>query len=187
MPPKERRFTEPFWQLVGDRAAEITVNQRDGQDAPSQSPDVWNRRNTYRVGLPVRHHIPLELRLIGSEKSSVLPGRLTNLALGGIGFASAATLQVGSTVLISMPQGESRNTNFRADVIYSRQVGRRKLIFSGLEFTAMNPIEQDELRRLWTACQRIEVQIQRGMDERDIDPLSTILAEGPPEPVIGDD
>jgi len=179
LPATEQRFTQPFWQLVGDRAAEITVNQADSQEAPSQSPDVWNRRITYRVGLPVRHHIPLELRLIAGEESTVTPGRLTNLSLGGIGFASAITLQVGTTVLVSMPQGESRNTNFSARVIYSRRVGRRKLIFSGLEFTTLSSFEHDELRRLWTACQRIEVQIQRGMDERDILPLAKILNENP--------
>lgn len=171
LPATEQRFTQPFWQMVGDRAAEISVLQQDGKEAPNQSPDVWNRRTTYRVGLPLRHHIPLELRLMGTDERPVLLGRLTNLSLGGIGFASATTLQTGTTVLVSMPQGESRNTSFRANVIYSCQVGRRKLIFSGLEFASMGPADRDELRRLWTACQRIEVQTQRGMDDRDVDPL----------------
>lgn len=188
MPPTQQRFTEPFWDLVGDRAAEITLRQRDAREAPSQSPDVWNRRNTYRVGLPVRHHVPLEIRIVGTEEATPLSGRMTNLSLGGIGFASATSLPVGTDLLVSMPQGESRNTSFLATVIYSRQVGRRKLILSGLEFAQMSPLQQDELRRLWTACQRIEVQIERGMDERDIESLVESVADESPveESTVGD-
>jgi hypothetical protein len=183
MPPTQQRFNEPFWELVGDRAAEITLRQRDAQEAPSESPDVWNRRNTYRVGLPVRHHVPLEIRVVGTEEARPIAGRMTNLSLGGIGFASATTLRVGTDVLVTMPQGESHNTNFLATVIYSRQVGRRKLIFLGLEFTQMSPLQKDELRHLWTACQRIEVQIQRGMDEKDIESLIDSIADESP---VGD-
>jgi len=183
MPPTQQRFTEPFWELVGERASEITLRQRDAREAPSESPDVWNRRNTYRVGLPVRHHVPLEMRIIGTGEAKLLTGRMTNLSLGGIGFAAASALKVGTDILVTMPQGESRNTNFLATVIYSRQVGRRRLIFSGLEFAQMSPLQQDELRRLWTACQRIEVQLQRGMDEKDIETLVDSVAD---ESNIGD-
>jgi c-di-GMP-binding flagellar brake protein YcgR len=128
---------------------------------------------------------------VGTEEAEPLTGRMTNLSLGGIGFASATALRVGASVLVTLPQGESRNTNFLATVIYSRQVGRRNLVFLGLEFTQMSPLQRDELRRLWTACQRIEVQIQRGMEEKDIESLVDSVADegatGDTDPPTTDD
>jgi len=166
------QVTQAFWEQVGDRAAELSVRQAD-RDASSlrSTPDVWNRRATYRVGLPVKLHVPAELRVISETQSLTASARVMNLSLGGAGLASAEAFPIGADILLSVCPEEERDITFRGRVIHSRRVGRRNLIFSGLEFADLSTLEDERLRRLWTSCQRIEVQLSRGVNETTIPPI----------------
>jgi hypothetical protein len=164
--------TQSFWEQVGDRAAELSVRQADRDTSSLRSaPDVWNRRGTYRVGLPVKLHVPAELRVLKENQSSATSARVMNLSLGGAGLASAEAFPIGADVLLSVCPDEERDITFRGRVIHSRRVGRRNLIFSGLEFADLSALEDERLRKLWTSCQRIEVQLSRGISEATISPI----------------
>lgn len=174
LPPSRERFTKHFWEIVGERAAVITLREQSTskkKKASDEGADVWNRRATYRVALPVRHQLPVQLRPVGTEEERTIAARLTNLSLGGAGIATAESLTVGDTLLLSLGLGGNKTLTLKTTVIHSRQVGRRKLVRAGLAMATLSVLEEEELRKLWTGCQRIEVQIRRGMDEADILPL----------------
>ena len=172
VPAAEDAFTVRFWEEVGERAAEITLNQREEESSPVESADVWDRRSTYRVGLPLKHHLPVQLRFLGTDRDKLVAARMMNLSLGGAGLASADLLPIGEKALLSFVFEEQPSLTFPATVIHSRRVGRRNLIFSGVEFGELNAVEVEQLRQLWTGCQRVEVQLGRGMSEKDIPPIN---------------
>ncbi|MEE2827754.1 MAG: PilZ domain-containing protein [Myxococcota bacterium] len=179
-------FNRRFWSLVGDRAAKLLRAQPKGnKKGKDTSPDVWNRRATYRVALPVRHQVQVGLRVLGVSSDRDFKGVLTDLSLGGAGLGSTEALEVGDTLQIDIGR-DGRTLTFEGCVIHTGRVGRRRLFRTGIEFTEQSRTEGDELRNLWTDCQRIEVQVRRGMDDRDILPLDGSRPEPPPPPVPED-
>ena len=180
MPPMKQGFTVPFWEMVGDRVAELALRRRGSQEDMFLD-DAGNRRNTYRVGLPLRHHIPARLRLFrGEEQDSVHSIRITNLSLGGAGFASAESFEVGSSLMVSIQLGSARVLTVPGQVIHARQIGKRNLNFGGIEFLDMSVVEAESLREIWTLCQRIEAQLERGVSEKDIPDIQEMLARANP-------
>ena len=173
IPASRERFTRRFLELIWVRATEIANrdNKRGKKKESGDGGDVWNRRATYRVELPARHQVAIQIRVLGAEKDQQMMGRLTDLSMGGAGVATGPKIEVGKTVHISIERGDDRISTLEGVLIHSRRVGKRQLHRSGIEFSEQTVAEAEELREIWTTCQRIEVQIRRGLDETDIDVL----------------
>ena len=82
--------------------------------------------------------------------------------------------------MVSIQLGSARVLTVPGQVIYARQIGKRNLNFGGIEFLDMSVVEAESLREIWTLCQRIEAQLERGVSEKDIPDIQEMLARANP-------